>query len=194
MNMTLLERARIMRLHAGLTKSFWAEAVNHACYVVNRSLSATFDCKVAEEVWTGKEVDYSTLKLFGCPAYAHIPSDERSKLYSQSLKCIFLRFKKRVKGYKLWDPVNRKKIISKDVVFDQKSMLNMEQDGEVKGHSVEKAVVEIIPLIDNKGKKPVQSQTETSTSSGEEKLQVRQEPTSLAHGRAKTNIKSPQRF
>ena len=60
-----------------------------------------------------------------------------------------------MKRYKLWDPVNRKKIISKDVVFDQKSMLNMEQDGEVKGHSVEKAVVEIIPLIDNKGKKPV---------------------------------------
>ena len=38
---------------------------------------------------------------------------------------------------------------------DEAFMLKREQDGEVKGHSVEKAVVEIIPLIDNKGKKPV---------------------------------------
>ena len=37
-------------------------------------------------------------------------------------------------GYKLWDPVNRKKIISKDVVFDEASKLNKKQD-EVKGYS-----------------------------------------------------------
>ena len=32
MNKTLLERARSWRLHEGLPKSFWAEAVNHTCY------------------------------------------------------------------------------------------------------------------------------------------------------------------
>ena len=68
------------------------------------------------------------------PPYAHIPSDERSKLDSKSLKCIFLGFKKGVKGYKLWDPVNMNKIISRDVVFDEAFMMNREQDGEVKGH------------------------------------------------------------
>uniref|UniRef100_A0A2N9J0X3 CCHC-type domain-containing protein n=1 Tax=Fagus sylvatica TaxID=28930 RepID=A0A2N9J0X3_FAGSY len=39
-----------------------------------------------------------------------------------SKKCIFLGFKKGVKGYKLWDPVAQKVVISRDVVFDEKSM------------------------------------------------------------------------
>ena len=105
-NRTLLERARSMRLHAWLPKSFWAEAVNHACFVINRSPSRALDSKSAEEVWTGRDVDYSLLKVFGCPAYAHIASDERSKLDSKSLPCIFIGFEKGVKGFKLWDPVN----------------------------------------------------------------------------------------
>jgi hypothetical protein len=39
MNRTLLEKARCMRLNAGLPKSFWAEAVNYACFITNRSPS-----------------------------------------------------------------------------------------------------------------------------------------------------------
>jgi hypothetical protein len=36
--------------------------------------------KVVEEIWTCNEVDYSSLRVFGCPAYVHIPSEEQSKL------------------------------------------------------------------------------------------------------------------
>ncbi|GJR97188.1 gag-pol polyprotein [Tanacetum coccineum] len=39
MNITLLERARAMLTFASLGKSFWAEAVNIACYVINHSPS-----------------------------------------------------------------------------------------------------------------------------------------------------------
>uniref|UniRef100_A0A2N9HKJ8 CCHC-type domain-containing protein n=1 Tax=Fagus sylvatica TaxID=28930 RepID=A0A2N9HKJ8_FAGSY len=48
--------------------------------------------------------------------------EDRSKLNPKSKKCIFLGFKKGVKGYKLWDPVAQKVVISRDVVFDEKSM------------------------------------------------------------------------
>ena len=51
-----------------------------ACYLINRSPRATLDGKVAEEVWTSNEVDYSRLRVFGCLAYAHIVREERSKL------------------------------------------------------------------------------------------------------------------
>jgi hypothetical protein len=33
-----------------------------------------------------------------------------------------------VKGYKLWDPVSKKKIISRDVVFDEANMLRKGED------------------------------------------------------------------
>ncbi|KAK0602606.1 hypothetical protein LWI29_035187 [Acer saccharum] len=55
-------------------------------------------------------------------AYAHIPSDERTKLKPKSLECIFIGFEKGVKGYKLWDFFNKKKVLSRDVVFDEKTM------------------------------------------------------------------------
>jgi hypothetical protein len=113
-------------LNAGLVKIFWADAVSMACYLINRSL----DRKVAEEVWTGNEVDYSSLRVFGCPAYVHIPSEERLKLDSKSRQCVFLEYGKVVKGYKFWDPMANKVMISRDVVFDENSMLKSTQGKE----------------------------------------------------------------
>ena len=40
--------------------------------------------KFPEEVWSGKEVKFSHLKVFGCVSYVHIDSDARSKLNAKS--------------------------------------------------------------------------------------------------------------
>jgi len=128
MNRSLTERARCLRLNAGLPKRFWAEAVSMACYLINRSPRASLGGKVPEEVWTGNAIDFSHLRIFGCPAYVHVPSDERSKLDAKSKKCIFLGYKKGVKGYKFWDPVDKKVVISRDAVFDEQSMLQQNQE------------------------------------------------------------------
>ena len=69
MNRTLLERARAMLGAASLEKSFWAEAVNTACYVINRSPSIAIELKTLMEMWTIKLVDYSNLYIFESPAY-----------------------------------------------------------------------------------------------------------------------------
>ncbi|KAL8142902.1 hypothetical protein V2J09_015934 [Rumex salicifolius] len=53
--------------------------------------------------------------IFGCSTYVLIPNDERSKLDSKSKKCIFLGFEK--------DHVAKKRVINRDVVFDEQSML-----------------------------------------------------------------------
>jgi hypothetical protein len=104
-----------------------------ACYLINRSPRAALDGKVIEEVWTGNEVDYPGLRVFGCPAYVHIPSEERSKLDPKSRQCVFLRYGKGVKGYKFWDPTANKVVISIDVVFDENSMLKSTQGKEQQG-------------------------------------------------------------
>ena len=103
------------------------------CYSINRSPKAALDGKVAEEVWTGNEVDYSSLRVFGCLAYVHILSEERSKLDPKSRQCVFLRYRKGVKGSKFWDPTTNKVVISRDVVFDEKSMLKCTQGKGGKG-------------------------------------------------------------
>ncbi|KAE8674685.1 putative ribonuclease H protein [Hibiscus syriacus] len=114
MNRSLKERARCLRLNTGLPKHFWAEAVNMACYLINRSPKALLAGKVVEEVWTGHYVTFDHLRIFGCPAYVHVPADERSKLDAKLKECIFLGYKKGVKGFKLWDPVAKKIVIDRD--------------------------------------------------------------------------------
>ena len=39
-----------------------------ACYLINRSPRASLGGKVVEEVSTGNAVDFSHLRIFGCPS------------------------------------------------------------------------------------------------------------------------------
>ncbi|KAE8721370.1 hypothetical protein F3Y22_tig00016115pilonHSYRG00011 [Hibiscus syriacus] len=178
MNRSLNERARCLRLNAGLPKHFWAEAINMACYLINRSPRASLAGKVAEEVWTGHDISFDNLRIFGCPAYVHVPADERSKLDAKSKEYIFLGYKKCVKGFKFWDPVAKKVVISRDVVFDEQSMLQQKQDTTV-------VDFEQFPV-----EKPETSQP-TSGGSTTDDLQ----DYSLARDRVRrTNIKPPNRL
>ncbi|RVW94392.1 Retrovirus-related Pol polyprotein from transposon TNT 1-94 [Vitis vinifera] len=90
MNRTLNERARSMRLHVGLPKKFWADAVSTAAYLINRGPSVPMEFRLPEEVWSGKEVKFSHLKVFACVSYVHIDSDARSKLDAKSKICFSL--------------------------------------------------------------------------------------------------------
>ena len=75
MNKTLNERARSMRLHARLSKTFWTNAVSTATYLINREPSVPMEFRLPEEVWSSKEVKFSHLKVFGCVSYVHVDSD-----------------------------------------------------------------------------------------------------------------------
>jgi len=67
-----MERARCMRLHAGLSLQFWADVVDTAFYLINKGPPSSLDGGISEEAWTGKKVKYSFLKAFGFEAFAHI--------------------------------------------------------------------------------------------------------------------------
>ena len=58
MNRSIAERARCLKLNAGLVNILWADVVSMTCYYINRSPRVVLDGKVAEEEWTGNEVDY----------------------------------------------------------------------------------------------------------------------------------------
>ena len=83
--------------------------------------------KMAEEVWTNKLIDLTNLRIFGCPTYVHISSEVRLKLDSKYIRYTFIGYNKGVKGYKLWDRVMKKVVISRDIVFDEQSMLKQSE-------------------------------------------------------------------
>lgn len=102
---------------AKLPESFWGGAVQTACYLINRSPSVPLEFEVTERVWTNKDVSYSHLKVFGCRVFAHVPKEQRTKLDDKSVPCIFIGYGDEEFGYRLWDPVKKEVIRSRDVVF-----------------------------------------------------------------------------
>ncbi|KAL5715795.1 hypothetical protein ACHQM5_017567 [Ranunculus cassubicifolius] len=124
MNRTLLEKARCMMSNAGLKKFWWAEALNMACFLINRSPHSALDYKTPMEVWSGSPVDYSELKVFGCPAYYHVKED---KLGVRAKKAIFLGYPVGVKGYRLWCTDLKKFVVSRDVTFNESAMLDKQK-------------------------------------------------------------------
>ena len=159
---------------------------NHISFIINRSPSSAIDFKISEEVCLGRPIDYSSLKIFGCLAYVHMQSGERSKLDSKSRKCVFLGFEKGVKGYRVWDPISKKTVTSKDVIFDEAFMLKQNEAETCDDRPQEKLIVEV-EFDEN-------SSPNDKGDAGIEPQQQQEKSYSIAKGREKLVHKAPQRY
>ena len=74
-----------------------------------------------KEAWTGRKPIVDHFKIFGCIAYAHIPYEKRKKLDDKGEKCVFLSVSEVSKAYKLFNPLTKKIVTNRDVVFDEKN-------------------------------------------------------------------------
>ena len=90
-------------MHVGLPLHMWVEAVNNNEYLINRGPSTPLGCGILEEAWIGKKVSYSFLNTFGFEAFAHIDSENRTKLEAKSKKCVFVGHGINEFCYRLWD-------------------------------------------------------------------------------------------
>ena len=63
LNSTLIESARSMHIHAKMPLKVWAEAVNTAVYLHNRSPTSALKGKTPFESWSGKKPNVSNLKV-----------------------------------------------------------------------------------------------------------------------------------
>ncbi|GJU34692.1 putative ribonuclease H-like domain-containing protein, partial [Tanacetum coccineum] len=66
-NRTLIETARTMLADSKLPTTFWAKAVNTACYVQNRVLVTKPHNKTPYEIFLGRKSALGFMRLFGCP-------------------------------------------------------------------------------------------------------------------------------
>ena len=52
-------------------------------------------------------------------AYVHNPVHKKNKWSTKALKCVFLWYSNTQKGYKVYHPITRKHMVSKDKIFDE---------------------------------------------------------------------------
>lgn len=116
-NRTLIEKARTMIIGSGLGRDMWGEAVLTATYLMNRSPTVVIRDKVPAELWYGRKINLSHLRIFGCLAYKHVPQQKRSKLDSKSEECIMIGYAPC--GYRLLNLKNNDVVIGRDVIFNE---------------------------------------------------------------------------
>ena len=81
-----------MRIQSSFPKAFWAEAINTITYLINRGPSVPLNYQFPEEVWSGKEVKLSHLRIFGCVSYLLTYSNSRDKLDLKERKRYFIGY------------------------------------------------------------------------------------------------------
>jgi hypothetical protein len=58
-------------------------------------------------------------RVFGCIAHVHVPEERRTKLDNKSITCVLLGVSEESKGYRLFDPVAKRVVVSRDVIFEE---------------------------------------------------------------------------
>ena len=111
--------ARCLLDHSGLPNTYWEFAMDTAVYISNRLPSRVNDNLSPIEALTGQAPNVSHIRVFGCLAYVHVPDELRRKLDKKAIRCIFLGFDKTQKAFVLETISSGKRVISRDVNFDE---------------------------------------------------------------------------
>nr|GEW30824.1 hypothetical protein [Tanacetum cinerariifolium] len=91
-NRTLIEAARTMLIDSKLPTTFWAEAVNTACYVLNRALMTKPHNKTPYELIRGRSPLIDFMKPFGCPVTILNTKDNLGKFEGKVDKGYFVGY------------------------------------------------------------------------------------------------------
>ena len=75
-----MEATRAMLHDQDLPMHLWVEASRTTVYKWNHTPDRVLENKTPEEVFSGKKIEVSHLKIFGYPVYIHILKEKRTKL------------------------------------------------------------------------------------------------------------------
>lgn len=143
-----------MLLSKILPERLWAEVVNTAVYVLNRTINTRSDFVTPLEMWSRRKPDISHLRTFGCVAFAHVPDRFRKKWDSKSETLIFVGYQTDSNNYRLFNLKTGRVTVSRNVKFDENQCTDTKEnlvDFPIRD-SDEKSTTEVDDcIVDNNG-------------------------------------------
>ncbi|GKB57571.1 putative ribonuclease H-like domain-containing protein [Tanacetum coccineum] len=106
-NRTLIEAARTMLVDSMLPTTFWAEAVNTACYVQNRVLVVKPHNKTPYELFHGRTPTLSFMRPFGCPVTILNTIDHLGKFDGKADEGFFVGYSLNSKAFRVFNSRTR---------------------------------------------------------------------------------------
>ena len=123
-NRTLEDMARTMLIANGLPKNFWAEAVNKACYIINRAMTRPITNKTPYELFKGRKPNISYFRIFGCKCFVHNKGkDNLGKFDQRSDEAVFLGYALNSKAYRVYNKRTMCVEESVHIIFDETNCL-----------------------------------------------------------------------
>ncbi|CAG4933546.1 unnamed protein product [Colias eurytheme] len=116
-NRTIVESARSMLYARDVPLELWAEAVQCATYILNRTSSTQTPNTTAFELWNGIKPQVGHVKVFGSTGYVHVPDQLRTKFEKKSKKMMLVGYDNM--NYRMYDMNTNKITISRNVIFDE---------------------------------------------------------------------------
>ncbi|GKA16087.1 putative ribonuclease H-like domain-containing protein [Tanacetum coccineum] len=106
-NKTLIEAARTMLADSKLPTTFWAEAVNTACYVQNKVLVVKPHNKTPYELFHSRTPTLSFMRPFGCPVTILNTIDHLGKFDGKADEGFFVRYSLNSKAFRVFNSRTR---------------------------------------------------------------------------------------
>jgi hypothetical protein len=118
-NRTLIDIARSKLSEYNVSYSFWAEAINMACYYSNRLYYHPMMEKTPYELLNGRKPNIAYFRVFGCKCYILKKDIRLSKFEKKCDEGFLLGYSTTSKAYRVWNLISG--IIEKvhDVEFDE---------------------------------------------------------------------------
>ncbi|GJV08889.1 retrovirus-related pol polyprotein from transposon TNT 1-94 [Tanacetum coccineum] len=127
-NRTLIEVTRTMLADSKLPTTFWAEAVNIACYVQNRVLVIKPQNKTPYELYLGRKPTLSFIRPFGCPVTILNTIDHLGKFDGKADEGFFVGYSTNSKTFRVFN--SRTRIVEENLHFQfSENTLNIAGSG-----------------------------------------------------------------
>ncbi|GJV26466.1 putative ribonuclease H-like domain-containing protein, partial [Tanacetum coccineum] len=107
-NRTLIEAARTMLADSLLPTTFWAEAINTACYVQNRVLVTKPHNKTPYELLIGRPPNLDFMRPFGCPVTILNTLDHLGKFEGKADEGFLVGYSVNSKAFRVFNTRTRK--------------------------------------------------------------------------------------
>jgi hypothetical protein len=126
-NRTLLDMARTMLDEYKTTDWFWAEAINTACYSINRLYLHRILKKTSYELLTSKKPNVSYFRVFGSKCFILVKRCRKSKFAPKAVEGFLLGYGSNTRAYRVFNKSTGLVEVSCDIVFDETNGSQVEQ-------------------------------------------------------------------
>lgn len=100
------------------------KALRHTTYLINIFVTRVLITQTPYQVFKKKKPNVEHIRVFGCIGYAKIEAWHLRKLDDRPRKLVHLGTEPGSKAYRLLDPINKKIVVSRDVVFKESERWN----------------------------------------------------------------------